>query len=144
MTASQIPTAPADATDLIRQFIPHSPFAAQLGIELQDIDDGRAVLRMPFDPSRTTYGDIVHGGAIATLIDIATMAAAWAGAPMPDKMRGVTVALSTQFLDAARAEDLVAEGRVLRRGATLTACDVEVRGADGRPVARALGTYKVG
>jgi uncharacterized protein (TIGR00369 family) len=144
MTGSQLPTAPADATDLIRRFLPHSPFAVQLGIELDEIEDDRAVLRMPFDLSRTTFGDIVHGGAIATLIDIATMAAAWAGAPMPDRLRGVTVALSTQFLDAARAEDLVAEGRVLRRGGTLTSVDVEVRGADGRPVARALGTYKVG
>jgi uncharacterized protein (TIGR00369 family) len=144
MTAAETSGAPGDTTEFIRQFIPQSPFAAQLGIELEQIGDGRAVLRMPFDHSRTTFRDIVHGGAIATLIDVATMAAAWAGAPMPDKLRGVTVSMSTQFLDAARAEDLVAEGRVVRRGATLTACDVEVRGADGRPVARALATYKVG
>jgi uncharacterized protein (TIGR00369 family) len=142
--STEHPAAAADATEVIRQFIPHSPFAALLGIALEEIDDGHVVLRMPFDASRTTFGDIVHGGAIATLIDVATMAAAWAGAPLPEKLRGVTVGLSTQFLDAARAEDLLAEGRVLRRGSTITTCEVEVRGEDGRRVAQALGTYKVG
>lgn len=72
------------------------------------------------------------------------MATAWAGAPLPEQLRGVTVSLSTQFVDVARAEDLLAEGRVIRRGRTLTSVEVDVRGADGRTVAKALGSYKIG
>ena len=135
---------PRDGSDLMRAFFEHSPFGNELEVSLEEIEDGRALVRLPYSERRTTYGDIVHGGAIAGLVDITVMAAAWAGAPVPEKLRGVTISLSTEFVDAARAEDLLAEGRVIRRGKTLTACEVDIRGADGRTVARALGTYKVG
>jgi uncharacterized protein (TIGR00369 family) len=138
------PATPRDGSDVVRTFIPASPFSAALGVVLEHIEDGRAVVRMPYDESRTTYADIVHGGAIAGLIDVAVMATAWAGAPLPESMRGVTVSLSTQYVDAAKAEDLAAEGRVIRRGRSLTNVEVDVRGEDGRVVAKAVGVYKVG
>lgn len=67
------------------------------------------------------------------------MATAWAGAPLPDRLRGVTISLSTEFVDVAPAEDLVADGRVVRRRRSLTAVEVDIRGADGRMVAKAMG-----
>lgn len=133
-----------DGSDLVRSFLPTSPFTTMVGIELEEIEDGRASLRMAYNQSRTTYADIVHGGAIATLVDVAIMATAWAGAPVPKTLRGVTVSMSTEFVDAARAEDLTAEGRLVRRGRTLASVEVDVRGADQRMIAKALGTYKIG
>jgi acyl-coenzyme A thioesterase PaaI-like protein len=35
--------------------------------------------------------DMAHGGAIATLADLAVMAAAWCGREAPPSLRGVTV-----------------------------------------------------
>ena len=128
----------------MRQFVPNSPFAAQLGIELIDVGDDGARLRLPWRPEHATVGDVVHGGAISTLADMAVMASAWATDDVPADLRGVTVSLTVNFLDAARAEDLEARGRVVRRGRSLTCCEADVLGADGRIVARALGTYKVG
>lgn len=133
-----------DGSELMREFVPNSPFSAGLGITLEEIADGRALLRLPYDPSHTTYGDIVHGGAIATLADVAVAATAWAGAALPDRLRGATVSLSGQFVDAARAEDLLAEGRLIRRGRTLSNVAVEIRGADGRVVATFIAAYKTG
>lgn len=49
-----------------------------------------------------------------------------------------------EFVDAAKAEDLVAEGRLVRRGRTLASVEVDVRGAEGRMIAKAIGTYKIG
>ncbi len=128
----------------MRQFVPNSPFAAQLGIELIDVGDDGARLRLPWRPEHATVGDVVHGGAISTLADMAVMASAWATDDVPADLRGVTVSLTVNFLDAARAEDLEARGQVVRRGRSLTCCEADVLGADGRIVARALGTYKVG
>ncbi len=133
-----------DGSDLVRSFLPTSPFTAAVGIQLEEIEDGRASLRMAYDQSRTTYADIVHGGAIATLIDVAIMATAWAGAPVPETLRGATISMSVEFVDAARAEDLIAEGRLVRRGRTLASVEVDVRGADQRMIAKAIGTYKIG
>ena len=128
----------------MRQFVPNSPFAAALGIELVGIGEDAATLRLPWRSDLATIGDVVHGGAISTLADMAVMAAAWATEDVPADLRGVTVSLTVNFLDAARAEDLEASGRVVRRGRSLTCCEADVRGADGRLVAKALGTYKVG
>jgi uncharacterized protein (TIGR00369 family) len=135
---------PATGTDLMHQFLPASPFVRALDLQLEQIGDGTARLRMPFDEERTTYGDVVHGGAIAALVDTAVMVTAWAGAPLPDQMRGATVSLSLEYVDGGRGEDLVASGRVLRRGRTLCFCEVDVTGEDGRTVAKALATYKIG
>jgi uncharacterized protein (TIGR00369 family) len=135
---------PSNGTELMQQFLPASPFVGLLDLELDDIGDGTARLRLPFDSTRTTYGDVVHGGAIAALVDTAVMVTAWAGAPLPDEMRGATVSLSLEYVDAAREEDLVASGHVVRRGRTLCFCEVDVTGADGRTVAKALATYKIG
>ena len=62
---------------------------------------------LPWDPTNVTVADMVHGGAIAALADVAVMAAAWAGAAVPDSLRGVTTSMSMQFLAPARATDLI-------------------------------------
>ncbi|MGA7396318.1 MAG: PaaI family thioesterase [Solirubrobacterales bacterium] len=136
---------PADGSELMKLFLPNSPFVAEMGISLSEISDGRASLLMPFRPELVTIGDMVHGGAIAALIDITAMVTSWAGADVPEKLRGVTVSLSTEFIDSANSEDLAGEGTLLRRGASLSMSEVEVRSVvDQRLIAKALATYKVG
>lgn len=92
-----------------------------------------------------TIGDVVHGGAVSALIDTAAMAAAWSAIEFDgEPPRGTTVGLSVDFLAAARAQELLAEATVLRRGASLCFCEVKARGgADGTLVATGLVTYKL-
>lgn len=126
------------------QFIPACPLAAKLGIVADVLVGDEVRLRMPFDPTNVTLGDMVHGGAIATLADMTVMATAWAGVDVPASLRGVTTSLSMQFLAPAHATELIGVGRVLRRGKTLVNCDVDVVTPDGEAVAKAIATYKVG
>ena len=130
--------------ELMRQFLPNSPFPADLGLRLEAIEPDHATLALPWAERLATMGDVVHGGAIATLADCAVMAAAWSAEEVPATLRGVTVGLSLNYLDTARAEDLTAHGRVVRRGRSLCTVDVDVQGADGRLVAKGLATYKMG
>ncbi|MCV6981003.1 PaaI family thioesterase [Mycolicibacterium pulveris] len=129
---------------MMAQFLPQSPFVAKLGIAVEVLDAEQVRLRLPWDPANVTIGDMVHGGAVAALADVAVMAAAWAQADMPDSLRGVTTSMSVHFLAPARATDLVAIGRVLRRGRTLVNCDVDVVRPEGAAVAKAIATYKIG
>ena len=62
--------------DVIAQFLPQSPFVTKLGIVADQLDDDEVRLRLPWDPANTTVGDMVHGGAIATLADLTITAAA--------------------------------------------------------------------
>jgi uncharacterized protein (TIGR00369 family) len=129
--------------EVVAAFIPASPFAAVLGIAVETLEPDRAVLTMPFKQEVTTIGDVVHGGAISALVDTAAMAAAWCTDDIPETPRGTTVALSVNFVAAARAADLAATAHVVKRGGTLCHCEVEV--SDGaRVVAKGLVTYKLG
>jgi uncharacterized protein (TIGR00369 family) len=130
--------------EVMAQFIPRSPFVAKLGIVAEVLDAEEVRLRMPWDTTNVTLGDMVHGGAIATLADVTVMAAAWAGVEAADSLRGVTTSMAVQFLAPARTTDLIGVGRVLRRGKTLVNCEVDVITPDGELVAKAIATYKVG
>jgi uncharacterized protein (TIGR00369 family) len=135
---------PASGADLMRQFLPTSPFVKYLGIQLVDMQPDLAVLSLPFSEPLITIGTTVHGGAIASLIDTAAMVSAWSAAEVPANMRGVTVGLTITYLAAAEHEDLVAVARVLRRGHSLVYLDVDVKSASEVPVAKGLVTYKIG
>jgi uncharacterized protein (TIGR00369 family) len=131
-------------SEIIEQFIPNSPHAAQLGIRLASIGTDEAVLELPFKPELATIGQVVHGGAIGALIDTAAMAAAWATDEIPENPAGSTVSLSINFAAAASGVDLRAEARVARRGGRLSFCDVRVTDPEGRVVAHGIATYRFG
>ncbi len=137
--------SPRTGSEAMTLFLPQSPFVQHMGIELVDIDEGRARLRMPFREELVTVGDMVHGGALASCIDIGIMAASWAGARLPEQLRGVTVSMSIDFIQPARAESIDIIGTRLRAGRHLSTCRVDIVATDdGRLIAAGGGTYKVG
>ena len=130
--------------EVIAEFLPHSPFVVKLGIVADQLAEDEARLRLPWDAANTTVGDMVHGGAIATLADLTVMAAAWCGAEAPPEFRGVTVSMTVDFMAPARATDVIGVGRALRRGRSLVNCEAEIVDPDGRLLAKALAVYKLG
>ena len=130
--------------DIIRQFLPTSPYVGHLGMQLTEMQPDMAVLTLPFTSALITIGTTIHGGAIASLIDTAAMVAAWSDKTVPENMRGTTVSLTVTYLAPAESEDLQATARVLRRGQSLVYLDVDVQSVSGTSVARGLVTYKLG
>ena len=130
--------------EIMRQFLPSSPFPGHLGIRLVDMGPGSATLGLPFAEALVTAGTTVHGGAVASLVDTAGMVAAWSGGEVPDRLRGTTVGLTVSYLAPADGEDLQASATVLRRGRSIVHVDVDVRTASGTAVAKGLVTYKLG
>jgi uncharacterized protein (TIGR00369 family) len=130
--------------EIIRAFIPQSPFAAALGLRLESLEPDAAVLVLPFRPEVATIGEVVHGGAISTLADTAAMAAAWATDEVPSEIAGSTVSLTVNFVAAASGEDLRAAAAVRRRGGRLCFVDVDVTEPGARLVAQAMAVYRLG
>lgn len=143
-TSSNRPVTPLSRAEIIRQFLPTSPYVGHLGIQLTEMQPDMATLTLPFTDALITIGKTVHGGAIASLIDTAAMVAAWSDETVTDNIRGSTVSLTVNYLAAAQSEDLKATARVLRRGRSLVYLDVEVYGVSGNIVAKGLATYKLG
>ena len=132
-----------EGLEVARQWVEHSPFCQVMAIRANRLEPDDVELVMPYADHRTTWSDMVHGGALAAFADISATVAAWSGAEVPDKLRGVTVSLNVDFVTPAHGVDVVARATVTKRGRSLSFCDV-VMTAEDELVARASAVYKVG
>ena len=128
---------------LVERGIVASPYGRLLGVVCDLVEENRAAVRLPYRSDVTTVGDLVHGGAIASLVDVAATAACWASPAVKPGSRGTTIGFTIHYLAPARAQDLVADARVIQRGSSICVVEVEVRGADAATVSRATVTYKL-
>lgn len=117
-------------------------FPNVVGLQLDEVKVDYARLRLPFRPELQQPAGVVHGGAIATLIDTVVVPAIGAGYDSMPVM--LTVDMQIRYLGAARQADLVAEGWIVKRGRSIVFCQAEVRTApDGDLVAEGWLTYRV-
>ena len=132
------PLSDADLTRL-REAFARVPFARLLGIEIVRLEPGEAVLSMPFRAELTRMEGILHGGALASLMDSAS-AFAVLTLLEPDEQT-VTVDLTLHFLRPVSEGRVEARGRVLRAGRRVFTVSIEATDAAGKSVATALTTY---
>ena len=130
-------------SNVVRGAIVESPFGRLLGMELLEVADDLVQVRLPFREELTTLGELVHGGAVAALVDVSATAAAWTRAELTRSPRGTTIGFSLNFLQGAVGVDLVSTARIIQRGRSVQVCDVEVHDPAARLCAKALVTYKL-
>jgi uncharacterized protein (TIGR00369 family) len=117
----------------------HSPYMRFLGLQVVRAEKGQVEIRLPFREEflRGDESDWLHGGVVSALIDIvgdyAVITETGVGVP--------TIDLRVDYLRPARRGDLLAVGRTLRVGRTVSVADVEVRDASGTLVAVGRGCY---
>ena len=131
------------ARSRIHDVIAAGPFGLHVGLVVDAVEEDRVVIRMPAAEHVLNGLGIVHGGATATLLDTAATAAAWATPAAKSTTRGTTVSLTINYIAAGRNGDMIAEGKVLSRGGTLTIVDVTAHDETGALVAKAQATYKL-
>ena len=123
----------------IRQAINRVPFATLLGIELEQAERGSATLRLNIrDELRQIHG-VMHGGAIASLIDTATALAIVT--LLEDREKFSTVDLMVNYLRPLKEGTATARARVLRAGRRLITVSADVFDNGGNLAATALSTY---
>jgi acyl-CoA thioesterase len=117
------------------------PFVKDLGITLVRAENGRAVLSLDLTPRHLNGWSVAHGGVLMTLLDV-TMALA--GRTLdPGLAAGVTIEMKTSFVQPAAARaHLLASAHAFHRSRTMAFCEGEVRDADERLIAKAMGTFK--
>ncbi|MFG2000910.1 PaaI family thioesterase [Spirillospora sp. NPDC048911] len=118
-----------------------SYFGSLVGLELEEVRVDYARMRLPYRPRLNQPAGVVHGGAIATLIDTVVVPAV--GAVYERIPIMLTIDMQLRYLSAARETDLIAEGWITRRGKSTVFCQAEVRGADGEVVAEGWHVYRV-
>lgn len=123
----------------IRQALENVPFARLLGIEIESFETGSAMLSLPLREELLQNNGVVHGGAIASLIDTATAFAILTILEKPERITTVDLTISyLRPLTTGRARVLA---KVLRTGRRLIAVSAEVSTEDGTLAATSLSTY---
>ncbi len=115
------------------------PFARLIGIELEDVDAGVATLGLDVREELKQNNGVVHGGAVASLIDTATAFAIIS--LLPAEERATTADLTISYLRPLTKGRVRAKARVLRAGRRLIVVSAEVLDDAGNLAATALTTY---
>ncbi len=98
-----------------------------LGYELDHDVPGRAEVRMPVTPAALGFTGNLHGGAIATMVDLACALAAVSGIGFdPEKESLVTSDMHIRYLGRPRTDTVVARAEVVRAGRQLIVVDCRV------------------
>ncbi len=101
-----------------------------------------AACGLVYRPELMQAGGVMHGGAIASLLDSVLVPAI--GASLPEGSRYATVDLHVQFMEGVIDSDVVAEGWVVRRGRRVVFGQAEATAVStGRLAATAVLTYAV-
>jgi uncharacterized protein (TIGR00369 family) len=117
-------------------------FARLVGIEVEELRRDYARMRLPWRTELNQPAGLMHGGAIATLVDTVVVPAI--GTAYEDRRPFSTIEMQVRYLAPVRSEDLIAEGWVTRRGKRVVFCEVEVRTASVVKVATGNSIYVVG
>ena len=133
----------AELTEAQRQRVERAldtvPFAKLLGIQLESVVAGHAVLVMPIREEHKQNNAIVHGGAIASLIDSAM---AFAIIPLlTENERTTTVDLTIHYLRPLTEGVAKATARVVRAGRRIVVVSADVLDHQERLAATAVSTY---
>lgn len=115
------------------------PFAKLLGIKLDDIGPGTATLSLLVRKELKQNHGVVHGGAIASLIDTATAFAIIS--LLAPKEKVTTVDLTISYLRPLTGGRMKAVARVLRAGRRLFVVSADIFDKDGKLTTTALSTY---
>lgn len=112
-----------------------------LGAELDRVEAGAVDIGMPYSRDFCQQAGFLHAGAVSSIADSANGYAALTLCPPATDV--LSVEFKINLLAPAKAPRLVAQGRVIRPGKTLTVCLAEVYGLEhdeGTLIATMLST----
>lgn len=143
MRADQFDALPADVLARWENFgrwPGRTYFPGLLGLTIEELKADYCRMRLPYRPEFEQPAGVVHGGALASLIDTVVVPAI--GAAYGPEVGYVTVSMNINYLGAVKEADCVAEGWVTRRGRSMVFCQAEAR-ADGKLVMEGSLVYSV-
>jgi uncharacterized protein (TIGR00369 family) len=126
-----------DEFDILEGLVNKDPFMNYLGIKTKILEEGKAEAVLNLEDMHMRLGNIVNGGVICAMVDIAGGAAVLS----VNKKNQVTTDLHVNFLNPISKSPARAIGEVLKRGKNICVGKVEVFDGDGKLCAYATGSW---
>jgi uncharacterized protein (TIGR00369 family) len=129
-------------TKIMAEWVPFNTF---LGLRVENLAEGRAVIALPFRPE--LVGDsarpALHGGVLSALADTCGGTAVWTAVGPEDRVS--TIDLRVDYLRPAPLEELLATADVLRVGnrVGVSAIHIVARSRPDQVLAEGKGVYAV-
>jgi len=122
----------------------HVALHSLLELRIVSVEKGRAVVEMPVRGNALNGSGNLHGGAIATLLDVATgMSAGSATGIDRDQQTLVTADIHVRYLGRPKTATVRGEGSVVRMGRQLVVVDGRVVDGDDNVIATADASFMV-
>jgi uncharacterized protein (TIGR00369 family) len=119
-----VPAKSSGRAAAIRRSFERQAFMAHLGAEIVRVGDGTTELRLPRREELLQQHGYFHGGAIATLADVAGGYAGFTLMGPEDSV--LTVEFKLNIMAPGDGDELRARGQVIRAGRTLTITRADV------------------
>jgi 1,4-dihydroxy-2-naphthoyl-CoA hydrolase len=110
------------------------PFAAELGLVLEEASADRVVARLDWAPRLCTAGGILHGGVLMSLADSAGALVTFLG--LPEGATTATITSATQLMRPVSGGTVRAVAVPLHRGRTTVTAQTSLRDEAERLVAQ--------
>lgn len=117
-------------------------WADDVGLSLEQVNNGHAIMRLPYDERSVRPGGTISGPHMMLLADACMFAVVLS--MIGDVKLAVTTNLNINFLRKPSQSDLLAEGKIIKLGKRLAVIEVSLFTADDNEiVAHATGTYSI-
>lgn len=117
------------------------PFAAHLGMLLDEASADRVVARLPWAPHLCTSSGVMHGGVLMSLADTAGALIAFLG--LPEGASTATITSGTQMFRPVSSGEVRAVAVPLHRGRTVVTAQTSLYDSAERLVAQTTQTQVV-
>jgi uncharacterized protein (TIGR00369 family) len=124
MTDTGFTPADPDYAARVRASFERQGLMAHLGATLATVEPGHVAIALPWRAELTQQHGYFHAGATSAVAD---SAGGYAGFTLfPAGFEVLSVEFKINLIAPARGDRLIAIGRVIRSGRTLTVCDLKV------------------
>lgn len=123
----------------LQNLLEASPFNRPYGFRVQAIDDGVCTVGVPFQFTHERPDGLISGPIFMAAADVTMWLAIMTQTGIIDRL--VTVEMKTNFLNAARAEDVTCTAKVLKLGRRLIFGTAECTNSAGRLLTHHTVTY---
>ena len=113
----------------VRDSFARQPMMAHLGATLAAVEPGYCEIHLPYRRALTQQHGYIHGGALATIIDSAAGYAAFS--LMPADSSVLTVEYKLNILRPGEGELIIARGRVIKPGRSLSVVNADAFAVKG-------------